>query len=149
MLGGEWLDHQAQREGVLPNVLQQRRHPRMQRQLCHLPPRQRALQSIYSVVTSALAGEGRHEYCAPRPCLIESCLGLASPKGQYLAAFACSLSTDAPCLFWQEQHVIKLVITSQQHSQLNRFVPPRCHLITTDQRIASGCIFFRKDVGHQ
>jgi hypothetical protein len=38
--------------------------------------------------------------------LIVACLDLASPtRGRISAAFTCSLSADAPCLFWQEQRV--------------------------------------------
>jgi hypothetical protein len=53
------------------------------------------------------AGRGRRKDQAPCTCLIGSFLDLESPtRGRSLAALTCSLSADAPCLFWQEQHVI-------------------------------------------
>ena len=43
-----------------------------------------------------------------------SCAQYGVARGRILAAFSCSSSADAPCLFWQEKRVILLTIKSEQ-----------------------------------
>ena len=62
-------------------------------------------------------GGGRYKHYAPCLRLIGSCLDLASPtRGVNAAAFTCSLSADAPCLFWQEQRVVIIEYMAQVRS---------------------------------